>query len=159
MRQGITPTRRWLIEAGLAWGLLAILVLGVDPGRLSRPVALLLVVGPLCGCLASLALLWAIRRDPRDLALYRRRSYLCASGLCAVFVLRTLHLLTLPGIVLCCLIAAGLLLRLRVRRGDVRPASAQYNAAPKPVATLPMLAIPLVPPASQIVRRIGRGSN
>ena len=162
-RQGIALASRWLVEAGIAWAALAFLVLAIDPVRLPRPVALLLVVGPLFGCLASPGLLLAMWREPNELWRSRRQSYGCAGALCTLFVLYALHLLTVPRIVLGCLVVAGLVvLRWRAQRAVVAPVSAQPDAAPNRAAASAAPAVPTigaVSPAPQLVQRIGRGGR
>ena len=157
-RHGIAPARGWLVEAGIAWALLATLVFGVDPNRLSHPTALLILIGPLFGCLASPALLWAIWREPSELWWYRRRGYLCAGCLCALFVLQALHLLTPPRIALFSLAAVVmLLLRWRAHRVGAAPSSGQPGAAPQLKAAPAASSTLSSPPRT--VQPIGRGSR
>ncbi len=147
-----------MAEAGIAWVLLATLVLYVDPDRLSRPLALLVVSGPLCGALASPALLWAMWRDPSDLWWYRRYGYRCAIVIGSLFVLQALQQLTAPRIALFAAVALGLfLLRWRSRRAGSavvaeEPAAALQAVAP-PTSPTPTSARP------QLVQRIGRGTR
>ena len=160
-QQGIALASRWLIEAGSAWAALVLLIFCVDPGRLSRSLALLLIIGPLCGCLASPVLLLAMWRDPGDLWWYRRWSYVGAVLVVTMFVLRALHLLTTPGFWgIGLVLAVSLFLRWRTRRVGAAPAPSLREVEPQAIlAPASQSTVAAVPAGSQLVQRIGRGAR
>lgn len=142
----------WALETIGCWAALGILVALVDPGRLSRPLALVLALPLIFFAAASPSLPLAAWRFPDQAEAVRRRGYAWAALPTSLLLLRGLDVLD-PLIILIICAIAFLVVLLR------RSAGAQQEEPAEATTGETVAAEPIVQILQPAVAVVGRGSR
>jgi hypothetical protein len=142
----------WALETIGCWAALGILVALVDPGNLSRPLALVLILPLIFFAAASPALPLAAWRFPDQAGAVRRRGYAWAALPTGLLLLRGLDALD-PLIILIICAIAFLVILLR-RSAGVQPVD--HTETTSNEATIAESAATILKPAVAVV---GRGQR